>query len=53
MRTVFCTNEDNPIETSNLAFFGTICRVGTATAIVVNIGDNTIIGRIAAQEDLD
>jgi len=47
VRTVECTNEDNPLETNNLAFFGTLCKEGTATAIVINIGDLTIIGRIA------
>jgi sodium/potassium-transporting ATPase subunit alpha len=47
LRTTECTHEDNPMETSNLAFFGTLCTEGTATGIVVNVGDSTIIGRIA------
>ena len=40
------TNE-NPLETKNLAFFSTNAVEGTATGIVVNIGDNTVMGRIA------
>merc|ERR1712061_980959 len=38
---------DNPLETKNLAFFSTNAVEGTATGIVVNIGDNTVMGRIA------
>jgi len=41
-----CTN-DNPIETKNLAFFSTNVVEGTAKGVVVNIGDNTVMGRIA------
>ena len=41
-----CTHE-NPRETKNLAFFSTNAVEGTATGIVVNIGDNTVMGRIA------
>ncbi len=40
------TNE-NPLETKNLAFFSTNAVEGTAKGIVVNIGDNTVMGRIA------
>merc|ERR1711884_275350 len=40
------TNE-NPLETRNLAFFSTNAVEGTAVGIVVNIGDNTDMGRIA------
>lgn len=47
LRTVECTHEDNPLETHNLAFFGTLCVEGTATGIVVKTGDETIIGLIA------
>lgn len=39
--------EDNPLETSNLAFFGTTCPKGQAIAIVVRTGDRTVMGRIA------
>jgi len=38
---------DNPLETKNLAFFSTNAVEGTATGIVVNIGDQTVMGRIA------
>merc|ERR1712165_676202 len=46
LRTPEFTNE-NPLETKNLAFFSTNAVEGTATGIVVNIGDNTVMGRIA------
>merc|ERR1719422_2427647 len=45
-RTPEFTN-DNPLETKNLAFFSTNAVEGTAKGIVVNIGDNTVMGRIA------
>nr|CAH0110867.1 unnamed protein product [Daphnia galeata] len=38
---------NNPLETKNLAFFSTNAVEGTARGIVVNIGDNTVMGRIA------
>lgn len=38
---------DNPLETKNLAFFSTNAVEGTATGIVIRIGDNTVMGRIA------
>merc|ERR1711910_236465 len=44
------TNEythENPLETKNPAFFSTNAVEGTAIGIVVNIGDNTVMGRIA------
>lgn len=45
-RTVDCTDE-NPLETKNLAFFGTLAVDGTCTGMVVNTGDGTVFGRIA------
>lgn len=45
-RTVDCT-DDNPLETKNLAFFGTLAVDGTCTGVVVNTGDGTVFGRIA------
>jgi sodium/potassium-transporting ATPase subunit alpha len=45
-RTVVMTDE-NPLETKNLAFFGTLAIDGTATGVVVNTGDRTVFGRIA------
>ena len=38
---------ENPLETKNLAFFSTNAVEGTAKGIVVNIGDYTVMGRIA------
>merc|ERR1712168_1085637 len=40
-------SHDNPIETKNLAFFSTNAVEGTAVGIVVQCGDNTVMGRIA------
>jgi len=45
-RTPECT-DTNPLETKNLAFFSTNAIEGTATGMVVSIGDNTVMGRIA------
>jgi len=45
-RNAECTSE-NPLETKNLAFFSTNAVEGTATGVVINIGDNTVMGRIA------
>nr|XP_042140854.1 potassium-transporting ATPase alpha chain 2 isoform X1 [Peromyscus maniculatus bairdii] len=47
---------ENPLETKNIGFYSTTCLevksllslVGTATGIVINTGDRTIIGRIAS-----
>lgn len=41
-----CTDE-NPLETKNMCFFGTFIPQGTGKGIVVNIGDRTVMGRIA------
>lgn len=41
-----CT-DDNPLETKNLCFFGTFVPQGNLTGVVVNIGDQTVMGRIA------
>jgi len=38
---------DNPLETKNLAFFSTNAVEGTARGLVINIGDHTVMGRIA------
>ena len=45
-RTNQCTDE-NPLETKNIAFFGTNVVEGTGEGMVVNIGDDTVMGRIA------
>merc|ERR1719341_1228934 len=38
---------ENPLETKNLAFFSTNAVEGTCKGIVISIGDNTVMGRIA------
>jgi len=40
-------SHENPLETKNLAFFSTNAVEGTCTGVVVQIGDNTVMGRIA------
>ncbi len=40
---------ENPLETKNLAFFSTNAVEGTAKGMVVNIGDSTVMGRIAGK----
>jgi sodium/potassium-transporting ATPase subunit alpha len=45
-RSTQCTDK-NPLETKNLAFFGTLCPRGKMTGLVVRTGDNTVMGRIA------
>jgi len=39
--------DQNPLETKNLCFFGTFVPMGSLTGVVVNTGDNTVMGRIA------
>lgn len=38
---------ENPLETANLAFFGTACTFGSGLGVVFNTGDRTVIGQIA------
>jgi sodium/potassium-transporting ATPase subunit alpha len=45
IKTPECTHS-NPLETENLAFFATLAVSGSATGMVVNIGDNTVMGKI-------
>jgi len=40
---------ENPLELNNLAFMGTDVISGSAIALVINVGDNTILGSIAEQ----
>jgi sodium/potassium-transporting ATPase subunit alpha len=47
LRTPECTAPKNALETDNLCFFGTICKNGKGKGIVINIGDETVIGQIA------
>lgn len=43
LRSVECTNE-NPLETKNLAFFGTLCKEGNGKGVVIFTGDRTVLG---------
>jgi len=45
-RSVECTHQ-NPLETKNLMFYGTLAIEGEGIGIVVRTGDNTVIGQIA------
>eukprot|EP01133_Synstelium_polycarpum_P013712 gene13712-16165_t len=44
--TVGCTDE-NPLETHNLAFCGTLVMDGSARGVIIRTGSNTLIGKIA------
>jgi len=41
-------SDPNALESENIAFFGTQVPVGSAVGVVVNVGDNTVMGRIAS-----
>lgn len=47
LRSPECTHPDEPFETKNLAFFGTLCREGRGRGIVIQIGGKTMMGQIA------
>lgn len=40
-------DHENPLESSNLAFFGTLVQSGSGVGVVVLTGDDTIMGNIA------
>jgi sodium/potassium-transporting ATPase subunit alpha len=42
-----CTNENEILETKNVAFFGTLVKAGSGEGIVFLCGDDTVIGKIA------
>ncbi|KAL4470479.1 hypothetical protein ABPG74_012090 [Tetrahymena malaccensis] len=46
LRTTECSSL-NPLETHNLAFFGTLCKEGQGKGVVINIGDKTMLGMIS------
>ncbi|KAF2077458.1 hypothetical protein CYY_001231 [Polysphondylium violaceum] len=46
-RTPNCTDE-NPLETQNLAFYGTLACAGDAIGVIIATGDRTTIGKIAS-----
>ena len=39
---------NQPLDTENLVFFGTMCKEGSCVGVVINVGDNTVIGNIAS-----
>jgi sodium/potassium-transporting ATPase subunit alpha len=39
--------DENPLETKNLMFFGTLIPKGRARCVVINVGDQSVMGRIA------
>ncbi|XP_077630825.1 potassium-transporting ATPase alpha chain 2 [Crocuta crocuta] len=39
---------DNALETKNIGFYSTTCLEGTASGMVINTGDRTVIGQIAS-----
>ena len=47
LRSVECSHPEEPFETKNLAFFGTLCKEGRGRGIVINIAGNTVMGQIA------
>jgi sodium/potassium-transporting ATPase subunit alpha len=51
LRSPECTEPQKILETKNVAFFGTMVPQGYGKGIVFNIGDNTIIGKIANLAD--
>ncbi len=46
-RSSACSHDD-PLETLNLCFFGTLAPEGSCKAIVIETGDRTVMGRVAA-----
>lgn len=44
LRTLECSHPDNYLETSNIAFFGTLCKEGTGKGVVICTGDRTTLG---------
>jgi len=51
LRKIECTDPEKILETANVAFFGTLCNNGKGRGVVFNIGDDTIIGKIAGLAD--
>ncbi|EAR87207.2 Na,H/K antiporter P-type ATPase, alpha subunit family protein (macronuclear) [Tetrahymena thermophila SB210] len=48
IRSTFCSHPESLLETSNVAFFGTLCKEGQGIGIVIQIGDKTTLGEIAS-----
>lgn len=51
LRKVECDQPQKILETSNVAFFGTLCKAGNGMGIVCKTGDDTVIGQIAGMAD--
>lgn len=47
LRSPECSHPEEPFETKNLAFFGTLCKEGRGRGIVVGIAEKTVMGQIA------
>lgn len=47
LRSTECSHPEEPFETKNLAFFGTLCKEGRGRGIVVSIAEKTVMGQIA------
>ncbi|KAL4511029.1 hypothetical protein ABPG73_008107 [Tetrahymena malaccensis] len=47
IRSTICSHPESLLETANVAFFGTLCKEGQGTGIVIQIGDKTTLGEIA------
>jgi len=47
LRSPECTHPEEPFETKNIAFFGTLCKEGRGRGIVIQIGGKTVMGQIA------
>lgn len=47
LRIVDCSHPDEPLETKNLAFFGTLVKEGKGRGIVIMIAEATVLGQIA------
>lgn len=47
VRTVECTNKNDPIDSKNLCFYGTVCKEGAGRGLVIRIADKTVLGMIA------
>ncbi|KAL4509385.1 hypothetical protein ABPG72_018316 [Tetrahymena utriculariae] len=47
LRTIECSHPESYLETSNIAFFGTLCKEGNGKGIVISTGDRTMLGQIA------
>jgi sodium/potassium-transporting ATPase subunit alpha len=41
---VECSHPNDPLETKNLAFFGTLVKEGNGRGVVIRIGDLTVLG---------